>query len=93
MASVRAVTLVVILALLFDPRIPGTGSTAASTQWVLLDASLSMAAEFDGSSPWREAQARAAELVDEGWGLVTFGDNTGALEAVSYTHLTLPTKA
>ncbi|HBD98595.1 MAG TPA: hypothetical protein DC060_10385, partial [Gemmatimonadetes bacterium] len=84
LASVRAVTLVVILALLFDPRIPGTGSTAASTQWVLLDASLSMAAELDGSSPWREAQARAAELVDEGWGLVTFGDNTGALEELDY---------
>ena len=85
LASVRALTLVVILALLFDPRIPGTGTTATSTQWVLLDASLSMTAEVEGSSPWQEAQARAVELAGEGWGVVTFGANTGAPEGLDYS--------
>ena len=84
LASVRALTFVVILALLFDPPVPGTGTTAASTKWVLLDASLSMTAEVAGSSPWQEAQARAVELAGEGWGVVTFGDDTGAPEGLYY---------
>ena len=84
LASLRAVTLVVILALLFDPPIPGTGATGSSTRWVLLDASLSMTAEVDGSSPWRQAQARATELAQEGWNVVTFGDNTRSLEGTDY---------
>ena len=82
LASVRALTFVVILALLFDPRVPGTGTTAMSTQWVLLDVSLSMAAEVAGSSPWQEAQARAVELDGEGWSVVTFGDDIGAPEGL-----------
>ncbi len=85
LASMRALTLVVILALLFDPRVPTTGATTTSTQWVLLDASLSMTAEVAGSSPWQEAQARAVELAGEGWGVVTFGDNTGAPEGPDYS--------
>ena len=85
LASVRALTLVVILALLFDPRIPGTGSAATSTRWVLLDASLSMTAEVAGSSSWQEARERAVELSDEGWRVVTFGDDTGAREGPDYS--------
>jgi hypothetical protein len=84
LASLRAVTLVVILALLFDPPIPGTGATGSSVRWVLLDASLSMTAEVDGSSPWREAQARATELAQDGWNVVTFGDDTRSLEGTDY---------
>ena len=85
LASLRAVTLVVILTLLFDPPIPGTSATAASTRWVLLDASLSMTAEVDGWSPWQQAQSRATELAEDGWNVVTFGDNTRSLEGADYS--------
>ena len=85
LASLRAAALVVILALLFDPSMLGTDATGSSARWVLLDASLSMTAEVDGSSPWRQAQARATELTQADWNVVTFGDNTRSLEEVGYS--------
>ena len=80
LASLRAVTLVVILTLLFDPAVPGSIATATSTRWALLDASLSMTSEVDGSSPWQQAQTRATELREDGWNVVTFGDDMRSLE-------------
>lgn len=74
LAAARALALVLILALLFDFQLPLAGEGAGSERWVLLDASLSMGATSpDGSSAWASASARAAELEDDGWRVVTFG--------------------
>lgn len=74
LAAARALALVLILALLFDFQLPLADEGAGSERWVLLDASLSMGATSpDGSSAWASASARAAELEDDGWRVVTFG--------------------
>lgn len=76
LAGLRSVALVLILLLLFNPRLPlgdGSGSTA---RWVLLDASLSMSAVGeDGVTAWEAARARADELASTGWRVVRFGDD------------------
>lgn len=78
LAAARAAALVLILALLFDLRLPGAGAGAGSDRWVLLDASLSMAAaSAQGATAWAGASARAAELEDDGWRVVTFGAAAG----------------
>lgn len=76
LAVVRAVTLVLALLLLFDPRLPTDAvGGGAGERWVLLDASLSMSAtREDGTSPWSDALARADALTSEGWTVVRFGD-------------------
>ena len=75
LAAVRAVALLVILALLFDPRLPWEGGPGSGQRWALLDASLSMAASSAaGPSAWEAAQERAAALEAEGWTVVAFGD-------------------
>ncbi|MBT4186700.1 MAG: hypothetical protein HOE14_05755, partial [Gemmatimonadales bacterium] len=90
MATVRASVLVLILALLFDPRLPGTNQPGLSPHWVVLDASLSMSAGPQGRTPWDLAQVRAQQLVDDGWTLVSLGgaaDPTGAGPSGSETRL------
>jgi len=78
LAAARAVALVVILALLFDVRLPATGLGASSQRWALLDASLSMGARApDGTAAWDAALQRAEELEDDGWRLVAFGSAAG----------------
>ncbi|HUF76761.1 MAG TPA: hypothetical protein VMM35_10815, partial [Longimicrobiales bacterium] len=78
LAATRAVALVMILALLFDLRLPGTAAGAAGERWALLDASLSMAAVSpEGGTAWEAASERAGELEDDGWRLVTFGAAAG----------------
>jgi hypothetical protein len=81
MATVRASVLVLILALLFDPRLPGTNQPGLSPHWVVLDASLSMSAGPQGRTPWDLAQVRAQQLVDDGWTLVSLGGDADATEA------------
>jgi len=77
LAIIRAVTLVLVLLLLFDPRLPTNGPGGDSGRWVLLDASLSMtAAATDGRSPADVAAARAADLQGDGWRVVRFGTGT-----------------
>ena len=71
LASLRAGALVLILLLLFDPRVPGSGASRDSARWVLLDASLSMTAA--GGGAWREATTEAARLRGAGWRVMTFG--------------------
>ena len=68
LAALRAASLVLILLLLFDPRLPGGMAAGPSGRWVLLDASLSMA------EAWPDASARAAALQGDGWTVVGFGD-------------------
>ena len=75
LAALRALALVMILALLFDPRVPGGPVAGDDDRWVLLDASLSM------ENAWSEAAARAAELEGAGWTVVGFGD--GVLTAAA----------
>jgi len=74
LAVVRSVVLVVVLLLLFNPRLPVGDGAGAPTRWVLLDASLSMVAEEAGGEPaWDRALARAEELAAEGWSVIRFG--------------------
>ncbi len=75
LAGLRAAALLLLLALLFDPRLPWGDAGASTARWVLLDASLSMGAAPPGrSSPWDSARARARALEEDGWRVVTFGD-------------------
>ncbi|MBT8488624.1 MAG: hypothetical protein HKN72_14015 [Gemmatimonadetes bacterium] len=76
LAGVRALALVVVLLLLFNPRLPVGDGAGAPARWVLLDASLSMTATgVDGSSAWDQALERADALASDGWRVVGFGDN------------------
>ena len=72
LAALRAVTLVLLLALIFDPRLPSGGAGSSHTRWVLLDVSRSMSAG-DGLA-WSRALDRARSLADDGWTVVSFGD-------------------
>lgn len=77
LALARSLTLVTLLVLLFDVRLPGGGIGGSPSRWVLLDASLSMAATAaDGSSAWTAALERARALQREGWRVVRFGAGT-----------------
>lgn len=76
LASLRALSLVLILALLFDPSVPGLGPIGPEVRWVLLDASLSMGA--GGGGAWDQARARAVELQSQGWLVVPFGGDVRA---------------
>ena len=77
LAFVRAAILVLVLLLLFDPRLPSGSAELDSGRWVLLDASMSMTASgLDGLSPAESADARAAELAIEGWEIFRFGDGS-----------------
>jgi len=74
LAVVRAAALVVVLLLLFDPRLPGADAGGAPSRWVLLDASVSMSAvDEDGRTAWSRASERAQELESDGWSIVRFG--------------------
>ena len=82
LAVARSATLVLLLALLFDVRLPALGVSGAPARWVLLDASLSMSAEAAlGASAWAAASQRAAELEADGWHVARFGD--GSLESIT----------
>jgi len=83
LAIVRAVTLVLVLLLLFDPRLPADATAGGRAErWVLLDASLSMSAvRGDGTTPWSAALARADALTEDGWTTVRFGDERIAVVA------------
>lgn len=79
LALVRAGALVIVLMLLFDVRLPTNGMGGPSTEWALLDASLSMGAVGpDGNSPWALASARARELSSAGYDIATFGGEAPA---------------
>jgi len=73
LAALRAATLLLVLALLFDPLVP-LGGARTSSRWVLLDASLSMAAPgAGGETAWEAALGRAGELGRQGWTVARFG--------------------
>ena len=72
LATARSATLLLMLLLLFDPRLPAVGASR-SLRWVLLDASASMAVGRAGATPWDSATARARELRAEGARVLRFG--------------------
>lgn len=74
LAVLRAAALILVLLLLFDPRIPTGGVGAAPARWALLDASVSMSAtDATGASAWDAAVERADDLASSGWSVVRFG--------------------
>lgn len=73
LATTRAAALLLVLGLLFDPRLPWSEAAGTTPRWVLLDASLSMSVPLeDGVTAWERARSRAAALEEEGWTVVPF---------------------
>ncbi|MGD8320203.1 MAG: hypothetical protein PVJ02_07110, partial [Gemmatimonadota bacterium] len=76
LALLRTAVLLLVLALLFDVRLPWASPPGARGRWALLDASLSMGAGDGGA--WREASERARALASEGWTVVPFGQGVAS---------------
>jgi hypothetical protein len=75
LATVRALTLALIVILLLDPSIPAPPrATGGAATWVALDGSLSMGVAVEGQTPpWERARERASDLQGRGNTLVAFG--------------------
>ena len=76
LATLRALVLVLVLLLLWDPRLPGgpRGGTADG-RWVLLDASASMsAATSESDADWASTLERVGELTGLGAQVLLFGE-------------------
>ncbi len=76
LSTIRGTILVLVLLLLWDPRLPGgPRSGSGDGGWVLLDASASMSAVApQGDTDWASALERAAELAGEGGQILLFGE-------------------
>ncbi len=76
LGAIRALILVLVLLLLWDPRLPGNqGSGTSEGRWVLLDASASMSAgASEGRDNWTLALERAGELAGAGAQVLVFGE-------------------
>ena len=77
--TMRALVLVLVLLLLWDPRLPGgPRSSPADGRWVLLDASISMAAgdapEASEGGAWGSTLERAMDLAEAGAQVLLFGE-------------------
>ena len=76
LGTIRAVILMLVLLLLWDPRLPGGPRSGTSEgSWVLLDASVSMSAgALEGGPNWTLALERAGELAEAGAQVLVFGE-------------------
>ncbi len=76
LGTIRALILMLVLLLLWDPRLPGSSrSGSAEGRWVLLDASASMSAgTLEGGPNWASALERAEELAGAGAQVLVFGE-------------------
>ena len=84
LGTIRALILVLVLLLLWDPRLPGgLRGGGADGSWVLLDASASMSAPAaadasvdasEGGTNWASALERAGELAEAGAQVLLFGE-------------------
>lgn len=76
LGTIRALILVLVLLLLWDPRLPGGPPSGTSQDsWVLLDASASMSAgTLEGGTSWAVALERAGELAEAGAQILIFGE-------------------
>jgi hypothetical protein len=73
LATLRAMALVLIIALLGNPAVPGPTVSGGAAPWVLLDGSASMSAGgFDGT-PWERALLGLRSDGDSGAPVVLFG--------------------
>jgi hypothetical protein len=88
LAALRGAALVLLILLLFDPRMPALADPAGSRgRQVLLDASLSMELPAeDGGTRWDAAVGEAAALADER-GVILFGDAPRVVPADSLDRL------
>ncbi|GMR13043.1 MAG: hypothetical protein BMS9Abin29_1240 [Gemmatimonadota bacterium] len=78
LASARATSLVLIVALLWNPSVPAFGADDAFGRWTLLDGSLSMgAAGSGGVALWSEALRRARDREAVGDRIMVFGSGLG----------------
>ncbi len=86
----RGLILVLILLLLWDPRLPGSraGAFGGADRWVLLDGSASMeAGGGGGQAAWTVALARAQELATGGARILLFGGTPRVVSADSLATL------
>ena len=76
LGTIRALILMLVLLLLWDPRLPGGPRIGTSEgSWVLLDASSSMSAgASEGGPNWTVALERAGELAEAGAQVLVFGE-------------------
>ena len=76
LGAIRGSILVLVLLLLWDPRLPGSrGNGTSEGSWVLLDASASMSAgALEGDDNWTVALERAVELAEAGAQVLVFGE-------------------
>ena len=73
--ATRIVVLATLAAILWNPAVPKWGARQDAASWVILDASLSMAAKGeDGETLWDHALARAGALANEGARVLAAGD-------------------
>ena len=91
--TIRALILLLVLLLLWDPRLPGgPRSGGADGSWVLLDVSTSMSAPAaagasapaaadasEGGANWVSALERAGELAEAGAQVLLFGETPGVV--------------
>ncbi len=77
LGTIRGLILVLVLLLLWDPRLPGGPRSGTSEgSWVLLDASTSMAAgASEDGAIWASALERAGELAEAGAQVLLFGES------------------
>ena len=89
LGTLRAAVLILVLLLLWDPRLPGgpQGGTADG-RWVLLDASVSMsAATSEDGADWASTLERAGELAGAGAQVLLFGETPRVVPADSLDSL------
>ena len=82
--TIRALILLLVLLLLWDPRLPGGPRSGADGSWVLLDVSTSMSAgaaagASEGGANWVSALERAGELAEAGAQVLLFGETPGVV--------------
>lgn len=83
LAALRTTLLVLVVLLLFDPRMPARGSVGNVDSWVLLDASRSLAATDSlGLRVWQDAITRARRALDDDSRIVLFGERVESVPAV-----------
>ena len=84
LGTLRALVLVLVLLLLWDPRLPGgPRSGTAEGRWVLLDASASMFAAASEDAEWASTLERAGELAGAGAQVLLFGETPRVVPADS----------
>ncbi len=89
LAALRSGILVLVILLLFDPRLPARDLAGGADSWVLVDASSSLAAvDSSGVEVWQQAVERAVATLGDDTPIVLFGDGiepiaTAALDSVT----------